>query len=100
MGRPLGAQTRAAVELGASYVRFPEDTVSAIGPSLRFTASSVRGRLAGSASASGVASFSGLDAFADAAGAWLSPLGRGWSGELAGEAGGVCTAAGAVFSFL
>jgi hypothetical protein len=93
MGRPLGAQARSVVELGASYVRFPEDSVSIAGPSVRWVASQARGALASTISVSGVASTSGASGYGEVGGQWLAPLGAGWRAELSGDGGGLLSTA-------
>lgn len=89
MGRPLGAQARSTLELGASYVRFPDDDTSIIGPSAQWVGTQTRGRLGTTVSMSGVASGAGASGYGEAAGRWLAPLAPGWGGELSGEAGGL-----------
>jgi hypothetical protein len=94
VGRPLGAQERAVLELGVSYVRFPQDTTSVLGPSARWMASRERGRFATSGSLAGVVSASGASAYADAASRWLAPLAFGVGLELGGEVGGLLAPSG------
>jgi hypothetical protein len=93
MGRPLGAQARSTLELGASYVRFPDDGTSIVGPSARWVGSQDRGRLGATASVAGVASTAGASGYGEAGSRWLTPLGAGWGGEAAGEVGGLLTRA-------
>jgi hypothetical protein len=88
-GRPLGAQARSTLELGASYVRFPDDSTSIVGPSARWVASQTRGALASTISLAGVASPSGASGYGEVGGQWLTPLRAGWRVELSGEAGGL-----------
>ena len=87
VGRPLGAQDRAVLELGASYVRFPQDDDDVAGPSLRWMVSHERERFALSGSLTGLLAAGGASGYADAASRWLVPLGSGWRGEIAGEVG-------------
>ena len=75
------------LELGVSYVRFPLDTISAFGPSVRWLGAATRGRAVASASLSGVASTGGASAFGDLASAWLVPLAGAATLELGGELG-------------
>ena len=86
-GRPLGAQARSTLELGVSYVRFPDDGTSIAGPSARWEASHARGTLGSTISAAGVASPSGASGYGELAGRWRPVLGAGWSAELSGEGG-------------
>jgi hypothetical protein len=92
MGRPLGAQARSTIELGVSYVRFPLDSTSITGPSVRWLSSQTRGALASTISLAGVASGSGASGYGELGGRWITPLAAGWSGELSGEGGGLLTA--------
>src|SRR4051794_10105959 len=87
MGRPLGAQARSTIELGVSYVRFPLDSTSITGPSVRWLGGRALGPIASTFSVSGVASGSGVSGYAEGEGRWLTPLAGGWRGELAAEAG-------------
>jgi hypothetical protein len=87
VGRPLGAQDRAALELGVSYVNFPQDTTSLFGPSVRWLGSTTRGNTVTSGSLSGVLAGGGASAYADASSRWLVPLRRASSLELGGELG-------------
>jgi hypothetical protein len=93
VGRPLAAQARSAVEVGVSYVRFPQDSTSIAGPSVRWVASQARGALASTISVSGVASTTGMSGYGEAEGRWLAPLRAGWSSELSGEGGGLISTA-------
>lgn len=54
VSRPLGAQTRISTEIGASYVRFPDDGISVAGPSIRAALSRETSRLSTDASAGAV----------------------------------------------
>jgi hypothetical protein len=93
MGRPLGAQARSTLELGASYVRFPDDSTSIVGPSVRWATSRTRGPVALTTSLSGVAGAAGVSGYGDVGGRWLTALGAGWAGELSGEGDGLLTTA-------
>lgn len=81
------------LELGASYVRFPQDEVDLIGPSLRWTVSQERGRFALSGSLTGLLAAGGASGYADAASHWLVPLAGGWHGEIGGEVGALLASA-------
>lgn len=85
MGRPLGAQARSTLELGASYVRFPDDSTSIAGPSVRWTSALSRGAFGSSMSVSAVGATTGVSSYGEATGYWLTALGAGWGGELSGE---------------
>lgn len=87
MSRPLGAQDRSLLELGASYVRFPQDSLSTFGPSIRWLAERERGRFATGVSGSGILTPAGVSGYGDVNGRWLVPVARATSVELAGEAG-------------
>ncbi|HET7188716.1 MAG TPA: glycogen-binding domain-containing protein [Gemmatimonadaceae bacterium] len=93
VGRPLGAQDRAVLELGASYVRFPQDDDVVVGPSLRWTVSRERERLSLSGSLTGLVAAEGASGYADAASHWLVPLTGGWRGEIGGEVGALLASA-------
>ena len=93
MGRPLGAQDRAVLELGASYVRFPQDNDDVAGPSLRWTVSRERERFALSGSLTGLLAAGAASGYADAASHWLVPLAAGWRGEIGGEVGALLASA-------
>jgi hypothetical protein len=84
MGRPLGAQ-RVVVDGGLSLVRFPDDSTTVFGPSIRVRAKGQSGRLAGSASAGGVATFGASTGFATAEGIFRLPSSGAWSADLGGE---------------
>ncbi|NUS46934.1 MAG: hypothetical protein HOQ15_04985 [Gemmatimonadaceae bacterium] len=87
MGRPLGAQARSTLELGASYVRFPQDSTSVAGPSASWLSRRTRGAFASTVSLSGVAGRAGMTGYGELGGRWLTALGAGWRGELGGDAG-------------
>lgn len=89
VSRPLGAQDRATLELGASYVRFPQDSAVVGGPSARWLLSRERGRVAMSSALSGLVSTQGASAYLELGSRWLVPLSPGWSAELGGEADGL-----------
>lgn len=93
MGRPLGAQDRSVLELGASYVRFPQDDEDVVGPSLRWTVSHERERFALTGSVTGLVAAAGASGYADAASHWLVPLAGGWRAEIGGEVGGLLASA-------
>ena len=46
VGRPLGAQDRSVVELGASVAHFRTDSVTTVGPSVRWIGTRERGAFA------------------------------------------------------
>jgi hypothetical protein len=87
VGRPLGAQDRATLELGASYVNFPQDTTSVIGPSIRWLGHTTRGSTVTSGSLSGVLSGGGASAYGDVSSRWFAPLTRALGAEIGGELG-------------
>jgi hypothetical protein len=87
IGRPLGAQGRSVLELGASVIRFSADSVTTGGPSLRWTASGDRSGVAGSLSMGGVAGAGGASGFLDLSGRRRHGLPGGWRAELGGELG-------------
>lgn len=89
VGRPLGAQDRATLELGASVVQFPQDSAVVAGPSARWFLSRERGRMAMSSALSGLVSAQGASAYVELSSRWLVPLSRGWSAELGGEGDGL-----------
>lgn len=100
MGRPLGAQGT-VVDAGVSVVRFPDDSSTIAGPSIRLAATGVRGRFFGAASAGAVATFGATSGFASLLGGMASRAIGGWSTDVTGElstvagssrAGGVGTA--------
>lgn len=81
------------LELGASYVRFPQDDDEVFGPSLRWTVSHERGRFALSGSLTGLLAAGGASGYVDAASHWLVPLASGWRGEVGGEVGALLASA-------
>ena len=81
------------LELGASYVRFPQDDDDVFGPSLRWTASRERERFVLSGSLTGLLASGGASGYADAASHWLVPLTAGWRGEIGGEVGALLASA-------
>src|SRR4051812_23053653 len=93
MGRPLGAQARSTIELGVSYVRFPIDSLSITGPSVRWLSTLTHGALASTISLAGVASGGGASGYGEVGARWVTPLLASWSAELSGEGGGLLTAA-------
>ncbi len=93
VGRPLGAQDRALVELGASLIHFPADTVDTFGPSVRWSGWGERGAFAGSIGIGAVGGPSGGSGFLDLSGRRVDPLGGGWQGELGAELGGLLSTA-------
>ena len=89
MGRPLGAQDRSVLEIGASVIRFPADSITAAGPSLRWTGSRAWSDLAASMSVGGVAGTGGASGFLDVTGERRLALPAGWRAELGGELGSI-----------
>lgn len=81
------------LELGASYVRFPQDDDDVFGPLLRWTASRERERFAVSGSLTGLLAAGGASGYVDAASHWLVPLASGWRGEIGGEVGALLASA-------
>jgi hypothetical protein len=87
VGRPLGAQDRAVVELGASVMRFPADSLETVGPTARASLARERGPLAVSGTVAALAGHGGASGFLDLSGRWLTSLAGGWRSELGGDAG-------------
>lgn len=81
------------LELGASYVRFPQDDDHVIGPSLRWMVSRERERFALSGSLTALLASGGASGYADAASHWLVPLAGGWRGEIGSEVGALLASA-------
>ena len=75
------------MELGASAVRFPVDSVDTAGPYAQWTLSRERGPSAGSASVGAIAGPGGASGAAELTGRRVTPLAAGWRGELGGELG-------------
>ena len=86
-GRPLCAQRRAALDLGLSAVRFPDDSVAMFGPSASWTISSSTARYFAAASAAGVATHRGSSGSVELSGGVRSPLSARWFGEGSAELG-------------
>ena len=93
MGRPLGAQDRSLVELGASAVHFRDEGGSAFGPSVRWQLTRERGRSSSAVAAGAVTGSGGASGFLDVTGRRQQPLGAGFSAELGGELGTVLASA-------
>ena len=89
MGRPLGAQGRSVLEIGATLVRFPADTVSAFGPSLRWTGIRAWRDVSASMSVGGVAGVGGASGFLDLSSVRRVALPSGWHAEVGGELGSI-----------
>lgn len=89
MGRPLGAQDRAVVEIGVSAVRFPADSLTAVGPAARLAASSARGTLRVDGALGAVVGAGGASGYAEAGASHLRVLAPRWSVEANGEIGGL-----------
>jgi hypothetical protein len=88
-GRPLRAQRRSSIELGASYVSFPEDRIAVVGPSLR-AMTRRDSRLASlSAAVDGIASTAGVSGSMELAAERRAALGAGLLGGIGGEIGTV-----------
>ena len=89
MGRPLGAQDRSVLEIGASLIRFTADSVTTAGPSLRWTGSRAWTDLSASMSVGGVAGVGGASGFLDLSGQRRVGLPAGWRAEVGGELGSI-----------
>jgi hypothetical protein len=91
MGRPLGAQHRAALDVGVSVVRFLDDSTTIAGPSLDLTSAADGRRLFGWLNVGGVGTAGAATGSATLAGGTRAPIARRWlvegSGELFGVAG-------------
>lgn len=95
---PLGAQRSSAVDVGISFVVFPDDSSGVIGPSVGWSSSMEGSRLFGQLAAGGVGTVGAATGSASAAGGARTPIARGWlvegSGELFGVAGSSTRGAG------
>jgi hypothetical protein len=91
MGRPLGAQHRAALDVGVSVVRFLDDSTTIAGPSVAVTSSADGRRLFGWVNVGGVGTIGAASGSATLVGGVRAPIARRWlvegSGELFGIAG-------------
>jgi hypothetical protein len=98
MSRPLVAQRSSALDVGISFVAFPDDSSGVIGPSVGWTSSVEGRRLFGQIAAGGVGTVGAATGSASAAGGARAPIGAGWlvegSGELFGVAGSTTRGAG------
>jgi hypothetical protein len=86
-GRPLGAQYRAALDVGLSAVRFPEDSVQALGPFASWTIARNAARSFLSGSLGGVLAGSGGSGSAELSAGRRAMLAGGWVGEASAELG-------------
>jgi hypothetical protein len=91
-GRPLGAQDRSVVELGASLAHFPADSLITVGPSVRWSHVRERGALTTAGSLGAIAGVGGASGFVELSGRRLGSLKGGWRGELGGELGSLFAA--------
>ncbi|PYP80223.1 MAG: hypothetical protein DMD35_05635 [Gemmatimonadetes bacterium] len=91
MGRPLGAQHHAALDVGVSVVRFLDESTTVAGPSLGLTSSADGRRLFGRVNLGGVGTIGAASGSATVVGGARAPVGGRWilegSGELFGVAG-------------
>ncbi len=91
MGRPLGAQHRAALDVGVSVVRFLDDSTTIAGPSVAVTSAADGRRLFGWVNVGGVGTIGAASGSAQFVGGARAPIARRWlvegSGELFGIAG-------------
>lgn len=91
IGRPLGAQRRSALDVGASIVRFLDDSTTIAGPSVALTSSLERRRLFGWVNFGGVGTVGAASGSATIVGGARESIARRWilegSGELFGVAG-------------
>jgi hypothetical protein len=85
VGRPLGAQTRSAGEVGLSHVHFSEDDVTVVGPSARWWLTYDTPRLLTTASAGGFAGSGGASGNGDLTATWRTAVAPGWRADLGGE---------------
>src|SRR5467141_1342606 len=85
VGRPLGAQSRSAGEVGLSHVRFPEDDVTVVGPSARLWLTYDTPRLLTTASAGGFTGSGGASGYGDLNVAWRTSLAPRWRADISGE---------------
>lgn len=89
MSSPLGAQHRSALDVGFTFVRFPEDSVSVAGPSVGWTSSAEWRRLFAQLNAGGVGTVGAASGSASLSGGARIPVARAWLVEGAGELFGV-----------
>jgi hypothetical protein len=98
MGGPLVAQRSSALDVGISFVVFPDDSSGVIGPSVGWTSTVEGQRLFGQLAAGGVGTVGAATGSASAAGGARTSIARGWlvegSGELFGVAGSSTRSAG------
>jgi hypothetical protein len=88
-GRPLCAQQRSALDVGLSYVRFPDDSTSVAGPSIGWTSAAERRLLFGQLNAGAVGTLGAASGSATLTGGVRAPVTRRWLLEGAGELFGV-----------
>jgi hypothetical protein len=98
MGGRVGAQRTSALDVGISFVSFPDDSSEVVGPSVGWTSSVEGRRLFGQLAAGGVGTVGAATGSASAAGGARTAIARGWlvegSGELFGVAGSSTRGAG------
>jgi hypothetical protein len=91
VGRPLGAQAHAALDVGVSIVRFLDESTTVAGPSVGLTSAADGRRLFGRLNFGGVGTIGAASGSATLSGGVRAPVGRRWllegSGELFGVAG-------------
>jgi hypothetical protein len=98
VSRPLGAQRQSALDVGFTFVQFPDDSTTVAGPSVGWTSSAQWRRLFGQINAGGVGTVGAATGSASAVGGARAPIAGGWlfegSGELFGVAGSTTRGAG------
>ncbi|MEP6620994.1 MAG: glycogen-binding domain-containing protein [bacterium] len=85
MSRPLGAQRPLSVDIGLAAARFPDESLKAVGPVARLSASSQHGPFFASMSGLALGTFGGATGSATLEGGARTKPYSGWSAEFGGE---------------